>query len=213
MPVLTPPPARLDDGHVALRRCEEADLAAFEAAAQPGGNDGIWMIPVNGGHRRQLAAHISSWPDSWPVRPALAIVQSQDDRLVGITYFTDRGEGSVEMTYGVAPAHRGQGIATRAARLAAAWLLREAGWHRVELRIAEDAAASRRVAARAGFAATGRVRADLGAVSGRGVRGLPVPHDAGDPAVHLRRPVGVASGSVSLKVFVNPLEPWRLLLW
>ena len=138
MPVLTPPPARLDDGHVALRRCEEADLAAFEAAAQPGGNDGIWLIPVNGGHRRQLAAHINGWP----VRPALAIVQSQDDRLV----------------YGVAPAHRGQGIATRAARLAAAWLLREAGWDPVELRIADDAAASKCVAAKAGFTTAGRVR-------------------------------------------------------
>lgn len=158
MPALRPPPARLDDGTIALRRCEEADLAAFEAAAQPGGNDGIWMIPVNGGPRRQLAAHINSWPDGWPAGPALAIVRSADDRLVGIMYFTARGEGSVEMTYGVAPAHRGQGIATRAARLAAAWLLGEAGWHRVELRIADDAAASKHVAAQAGFAAAGRVR-------------------------------------------------------
>jgi ribosomal-protein-alanine N-acetyltransferase len=85
-------------------------------------------------------------------------VQSKDDRLVGITYFTDRGEGSVEIAYGVAPAHRGQGIATRAAGLAAAWLLREAGWHRVELRIADDAAASKRVAAKAGFTTAGRIR-------------------------------------------------------
>ena len=47
----------------APRRFEEADLAAFEAAAQPDGKDSIWMIPVNGGPRRQLAPHINSWKD------------------------------------------------------------------------------------------------------------------------------------------------------
>lgn len=50
----------------APRRFEEADLAAFEAAAQPDGKDSIWMIPVNGGPRRQLAPHINSWKDGRP---------------------------------------------------------------------------------------------------------------------------------------------------
>jgi len=39
--------------------------------------------------------------------------------LAGVVYFTVRSEHRVEMAYGVAPARRGQGMATRAARLAA----------------------------------------------------------------------------------------------
>lgn len=161
MPVLRTPLVPIDDGVIALRRCAQTDLGAFEAAAQPGGNDGIWVIPVAGGPAGQLAAHVSSWP----VGPALAIARSADDQLVGIVYFTVRGAGSVELSYGVAPAHRGQGIATRAARLAAAWALRE-GWDRVELRIADSAAASRRVAVKAGFAEAGRVRTRVASAGG-----------------------------------------------
>jgi RimJ/RimL family protein N-acetyltransferase len=154
VPVLRTPLVRIDDGVIALRRCVQADLGSFEDAAQPDGNDGIWLIPVAGGPGAQLAAHVTSGP----VGPALTIARSADDQLVGIVYLTDRGAGSVELSYGVAPAHRGQGIATRAARLAAAWALREGGWDQVELRIADDAAASRRVAVKAGFAEAGRVR-------------------------------------------------------
>jgi RimJ/RimL family protein N-acetyltransferase len=132
----------------------------------PGGNDSIWMIPVNGGPRRPLAARINSWPAGWLAGPALAIVRSADDRLVGIMYFTARDEGSVEMTYGVALPTAARHC-DPAARLAAAWLVREAGWHRVELRIADDAAASNRVAAKAGLPR--QAGCGPGAVSGRGV--------------------------------------------
>jgi RimJ/RimL family protein N-acetyltransferase len=61
------------------------------------------------------------------------------------------GPGIVELSYGIAPPARGRGIATRAARLAAGWALTEGGFSRVELRIPESHAASRRVAEKAGF--------------------------------------------------------------
>jgi RimJ/RimL family protein N-acetyltransferase len=148
----------LYDTLVTVRRFAEADLAAFESAALPGGNEGTWLTPVDGGPRRWLEAHLSSWPGSWPVGPALAIARAADDLLVGVMYLVDRGAGAVEIAYGVAPEHRGRGFAASGARLAAAWLLGEGGWERVELRISDDAVASQRVAVKAGFRLAGRAR-------------------------------------------------------
>lgn len=155
---LTPPTTMLNDSVVTVRRFGKADLAAFESAGLPGGNEGTWLTPVSGAPRRWLDAHIDSWPGSAPVGPALAIARAADDLLVGVMYLVDRGAGAVEIAYGVAPGHRGQGIATRGARLAAIWLLGEGGWDRAELRIADDAVASQRVAVKAGFRLAGRIR-------------------------------------------------------
>jgi RimJ/RimL family protein N-acetyltransferase/ketosteroid isomerase-like protein len=157
-PVLAPPTSMLNDGVVTVRPFAAADLAAFESAGRPGGNEGTWLIPVSGGPRQWLAAHVGSWPAGWPVGPALAVARAADGLLVGVIYLAGRGAGSVGLAYGVAPAHRGRGVATRAVRLAAAWLLGEGGWHRVELLISEDAAASQRVAVKAGFRLAGRIR-------------------------------------------------------
>jgi hypothetical protein len=63
----------------------------------------------------------------------------------------------VELVYGVAPEHRGHGHASRAARLAARWLLDEGLAREVELRIGEDHVESQRVAGNAGFALAGMV--------------------------------------------------------
>jgi RimJ/RimL family protein N-acetyltransferase len=157
-PVLPPPSTMLNDSVVTVRRFAEADLAAFERAGLPDGNEGTWLTPVSGGPRRWLDAHIDSWTSSPVAGPALAIARAADDLLVGVMYLVDRGAGAVEIAYGVAPGHRGQGIAARGARLAAIWLLGEGGWDRVELRIAGDAVASQRVAAKAGFRPAGRIR-------------------------------------------------------
>jgi RimJ/RimL family protein N-acetyltransferase len=158
VPPLVAPDAPLDDGIIALRSFLPGDLAAVEAATRPGGNEGIWMILVRSDPERTLAEHIEGWSRPQPVGAALAIVRSKGGLPIGVAYLTPRGSDSIELTYGVAPPHRGRGIATRAARLAAAWLLRDRGWPRVELRIADDATASQRVAARAGFRPAGRVR-------------------------------------------------------
>jgi RimJ/RimL family protein N-acetyltransferase len=120
LPVLAPPAVRIDDGVAGLRAFQQRDLAAFEAAALPGGNDGVWLILYDGDPRRSLAAHIGGWSaGEGRAGPSLAVVRAGDDMPAGVVYFTVRSKDSVEMAYGVAPAYRGQGLATRAARLAA----------------------------------------------------------------------------------------------
>ena len=92
VPVLALPAARIDDGVVGLRAFGLRDLAAFEAAALPGGNDGTWLI-LNGDPGRSLAAHISGWTGAGgPAGPALAVVRTADDLLAGVVYFTVRSE-------------------------------------------------------------------------------------------------------------------------
>jgi [ribosomal protein S5]-alanine N-acetyltransferase len=64
-------------------------------------------------------------------------------------------EGWAEVSYWVAPRHRGGGVAPAAVGLAARWLLGDLGLRRLELRHATENAASCRVAAKAGFALEG----------------------------------------------------------
>lgn len=69
------------------------------------------------------------------------------------------------LSYWVAPAGRGRGVATRAVRLLTEWA-REIGLHRVELHAHIDNVGSQRVAERAGFA-RGRVVPDFRVVKGQ----------------------------------------------
>jgi len=79
-------------------------------------------------------------------------------RFIGIVGFGDRGDGTVEMIYGIAPRWRGRGMASRAVRLAARWVLSLPGVDTVELRIDRDNTASQHVAVNAGFTPAGTVR-------------------------------------------------------
>jgi RimJ/RimL family protein N-acetyltransferase len=155
--VLRPPESRLDDGVVGLRLFLPVDLPAFQAATRPGGNEGIWLIVDPDDPQRSLADAIDSWSVDGEAGHGLAIVDAGDDQLVGSMYAKVRAEGCVELSYGIAPDRRGQGLATRAARLASDWLL-DTGWRRVELRIDDDNLASQRIAKNVGFHSAGRVR-------------------------------------------------------
>jgi len=157
VPTLRPPATGLDDGVVGLRLFAPRDLSAVRAATRPGGNEGFWLIVDNDDPRQSLAKHIDSWSVDGEAGHALAIVDASSDALVGSMHFKLRAEDSVELSYGIAPAWRKQGVATRAAILASDWLLSE-GWARVELRIDDNNRVSQRVAGRAGFHSAGRVR-------------------------------------------------------
>ena len=61
------------------------------------------------------------------------------------------------MIFGIAPLWRGQGLASRAVRLAARWALSLPGVAAVELRIDQDMPISQRVAEDAGFAVAGTI--------------------------------------------------------
>lgn len=154
--MLRPPVRRLDDGVIALRPFLPRDLPAFHSATRPGGNDGFWLIVDNDNPRESLASLIDSWSVEVEAGHALAIVDAGDE-VAGSMLIKVRAEDSVELSYGIAPSWRGQGVATRAATLASDWLLDE-GWGRVELRIDDDNVTSQRVARKAGFRSAGRVR-------------------------------------------------------
>jgi len=162
-PRWVPPRGRLADDRVALRLPDLPDAAVLQAyAARKGGLDGTWVPLIAGISLADAQALIRDWLAGWQNRrsfhgPALVVVEADRDRLVGLVGLADRGDGVVELTYGVAPDHRGRGHATRAARLAARWLLADGLADEVELRIDPGHAASQRVAVAAGFAPAGTV--------------------------------------------------------
>jgi RimJ/RimL family protein N-acetyltransferase/ketosteroid isomerase-like protein len=162
-PRWTAPQHRLADDRVGLRLPDLPDAAVLQAyAARKGGLDGTWVPLIAGIRLADAQALVRDWLAGWQNRrsfhgPALVVVEADRDRLVGLVGLGDRGDGVVELTYGVAPDHRGRGHATRAARLAARWLLRERLADEVELRIDPGHAASQRVAVAAGFAPAGTV--------------------------------------------------------
>jgi RimJ/RimL family protein N-acetyltransferase len=79
----------------------------------------------------------------------------EEPRFIGVVGFGDRGQGGVEVIYGIAPRWRGRGLGSRAARLGAQWAARLPGVSTVELRIDQDATASQHVAVKAGFVVVG----------------------------------------------------------
>ena len=110
-------------------------------------------------------ALVGDWLAGWDNRcslhgPALIITAAGEAALAGQVGLDDRGEGVVELTYGIAP-DRGRGYATRAARLAARWLLHEGHASTVELRIDAGNTASQRAAAAAGFPPAGTIRSHV----------------------------------------------------
>ena len=87
-------------------------------------------------------------------------IRREDDRLIGClwTQRSDWVAGSVEVSYAVAPAARGFGVAAEAVDALAIALLIEYGFERVEVRVAPGNVASRRVAEKAGFSYEGLLR-------------------------------------------------------
>lgn len=105
---------------------------------------------------------IGDWLNGWVGRPsrdgpAFVVTVPGEPRFIGIIALGDRGEGVVEMTYGIAPRWRGRGLASHAARLAARWALSLPGVTTIELRIDQVQPASQHVAENAGFVLAGTV--------------------------------------------------------
>lgn len=71
---------------------------------------------------------------------------------------TDWAARTTEIGYWTAPHARGQGYMTEAVRALATWALQDMGFARVEVRVAEQNAASQRVAQKAGFVPEGVAR-------------------------------------------------------
>jgi RimJ/RimL family protein N-acetyltransferase len=153
-----PPAGPISDGVVTLRLPlaeDVARLAFYGSAASL--LDGIWVSGGGPGAADPLAwaaDRLAQFNAGWTPEGGLhggALVIDAAQPFVGLVYFGLVVPGILELSYAIAPPARGRGIATRAARLAAGWALKEGGFSRVELRIPETHAASRRVAEKAGF--------------------------------------------------------------
>jgi RimJ/RimL family protein N-acetyltransferase/ketosteroid isomerase-like protein len=158
-----PPPRPLADDRVVLRLPELTDAATLhEYAVQPEGLAGSWAPLTAGVSLARCQALVGDWQAGWRgdrsfQGPALVLTRTGHTRLAGIVGIGERGDRVAELSYGVAPEHRGQGLAARAARLVARWLLAEGQADEVELRIEKDNVASQHVAANAGFSPAGTV--------------------------------------------------------
>jgi RimJ/RimL family protein N-acetyltransferase len=161
------PQHRLADDRIELRLPEPADVGVLHRyATRPGGLDGIWLPLAAGASLADCQALVGHWLAGWHNRrslhgPALVITAVGEGALAGQIGLGYRGEGIVELTYGIAPDHRGRGYATSAARLTARWLLHEGHASTIELRISAGNAASQRVAVAAGFTPAGTIRSHV----------------------------------------------------
>jgi RimJ/RimL family protein N-acetyltransferase len=153
----------LADDVIQLRLPAPSDAAALHRyALAEGGLAGLWLPLAPGADDRACIALIEDWLAGWRNDasfhgPALAVVEAGHTDLLGQVGLGDRGDGIVELVYGIAPDYRGRGYASSAARLVASWLLAEGIARQVEVRIDKDRVASQRVAATAGFTLAGTV--------------------------------------------------------
>ena len=157
----TAPAEPLTDGVVRLWLPSPAagDIDAVRGYIEQQQLDGGWLpgIPLVSAEQA-----ISDWLNAWAGRPSrngplFVVTIPEEPRFIGIIGLKDRGQGVIEMIYGIAPRWRGRGLASRAARLAARWVLSLPGVTAVELRIDQDHTASQLVAANAGFSVAGTV--------------------------------------------------------
>ncbi|MBD0329393.1 MAG: GNAT family N-acetyltransferase [Thermoleophilia bacterium] len=146
----------LSDGVLVLDRLRPEDMEAHlagedEEQARRFG----WWPRRSGPHqfRALLAADERDWDEGGPRRRFAA---RAGGILVGGCELRLRGGGRAEASYWTFPEFRSRGYATRALRLLAEWAFPKQRILRVELHVEPDNAASLAVAARAGFAPTGR---------------------------------------------------------
>ena len=157
------PERSLQGALVALRLpCGEDASTLFGYASRVGGVEGIWVPITSRTTLERCDALVADWLAGWrgdasDHGPAFVVTAADDPRLVGYVGLRNRGEGVVELVYGIAPDWRRRGFATEAACLVSEWLLTRQG-AAVELRIGADHVASQRVATNAGFRVSGTVR-------------------------------------------------------
>jgi len=98
----------------------------------------------------RVEACIAAWRDGSEYPFAIF----EGDRLLGSVGLNriDRVAGSANLGYWIGEAHRGRGLATRAAAWAADYGFRELGLERIEIRVLPHNAASLRVAEKLGAA-------------------------------------------------------------
>jgi RimJ/RimL family protein N-acetyltransferase len=161
------PGSRLADDRIELRLPIPSDADVLHwYASEDGGFEGVWVPLAHRASRVACKGLIDDWLAGWGNRPsrhgpALVIVETDHTDLIGQIGLGDRGSGTVELLYGIAPRHRGRGYAAAATRLVASWLLAAGAARQIELRIDKDHLVSQRVAVAAGFTLVGTVESHV----------------------------------------------------
>lgn len=154
-------PPTLRDGDLVLRPPRPADAVAVTAACQDP-EIARWTGVPSPYSRAHADAYIAaSAADAHAGRGvALLAVDGDSGALLGSFGLMELGAepGYGELGYWVAAEARGRGVATRGIRLLAGWAQRELGLTRLEILVHRDNTASRRVAEKAGFRATGEFK-------------------------------------------------------
>jgi RimJ/RimL family protein N-acetyltransferase/8-oxo-dGTP pyrophosphatase MutT (NUDIX family) len=164
--VIDPQPV-LTDGDVTLRPWRDDDVAVAVA-----GHDELiahwfgWAVDAvtEETQRRAIADWRASYDDD---RAVVGFAVEVDQRLVGTVDVRRRDDGVGELSWALFKGSRGQGYATRAARLLADYALTPTdegglGYWRVEAKVEPDNTASLRVATRSGMRREGVRRVEPG---------------------------------------------------
>jgi RimJ/RimL family protein N-acetyltransferase len=131
MTQLTAPAQPLTDGVLTLRLPSPAagDIDTVRSCIDQVQLDDAWLpgIPLIPAEQA-----INDWLNGWAGRPSrdgpiFVVTVPGEPRFIGIIGLGDRGDGVIEMVYGIAPRWRGRGLASRATRLAARWALSQPG--------------------------------------------------------------------------------------
>lgn len=158
----SPPDPPLADGVVALRRWTDADAPAIARICS---DEELvrWLAalpsPYTEDDARAWIAHgDAGWRGEHDHTP-FGVVDAATGAVVGsIGVGWQEENETAEVGYWVAPEARGRGVATRATRLVARWVLGDLGFERLQLQADPLNVASCRVAERAGFRLEGTKR-------------------------------------------------------
>ena len=154
----------LTDKIVALRRFHPRDVDALYAATHESLPDLIpwmsWATPSYG--RAEVAEYIRIVADSWEAGRyyAFAITDARDGTMLGAASLSHIHPvyNFCNLGYWIRSSRRGNGLASRAARLAARFGFEQLGLLRVEIVIAVENAASLKVAEKSGAHREGILR-------------------------------------------------------
>jgi RimJ/RimL family protein N-acetyltransferase len=159
-----PPHPALSDGVVMLRPWVLDDVPALVAACTADEEMAYWLdrLPqpyTEDDARDYVARSERAWQGD-ELETAFAVLDSETREILascGISW-DDPAQGIAEVGYWTRREARGRGVATRAVRLVAGWVLGEVGFERLQLRADTRNEASMRVAEKAGFTKEGVLR-------------------------------------------------------
>jgi RimJ/RimL family protein N-acetyltransferase len=160
---LAPPEPPLADEVVALRPWRADDAPVVVAALDGDPEIARWLDQVPQPYgldqaREYLAACRRGWEEG--AGASFAVLDAAGDHALGSLgiRLADLPDGVAEAGYWTAREARGRGVATRALRLAARWILGHEGIERLQLRTDALNVGSQRVAEKAGFTREGVLR-------------------------------------------------------